>query len=237
MHKPIIGMPLDSEDGGGYSTSPWYALRKNYFTTLSNHHASPVGLPHHFDSIDHYAEFLDGLLITGGGFDIHPSYYGQTDIHPTVKTKKERTEFEFKLTEKFLTTGKPILGICGGQQLLTVLLGGSLVQHIPDQVEDPLSHKQKPPYNLPCHEVNITPNSLLRKIVGRDKIGVNSDHHQSTKSVSSRGLINAVSPDGVIEGVEAVDHKFCLGVVWHPEHLVSDADDKILKAFVDACRK
>lgn len=234
MTKPLIGISLDCEEPGGYSLSPWYALRQNYCTCVSDHGAAALPLPHDMAAVETYARLLDGLVITGGGFDVPPSYYGQTHIHEAVKLKEGRSEFEYELAKKMLALDKPILGICGGQQLLTVLLGGTLYQHIPDEVPGAISHKQQPPYNKPAHAVSIIEGTLLHKIVGRKEMNVNTDHHQATRDISDQLIVNAIAPDGVIEGVESPSHRFCLGVVWHPEHVADPADRDIVKAFVRA---
>ena len=129
----------------------------------------------------------------------------------------------------------PVLGICGGQQLLHVVLGGTLIQHIPDEVPGALAHEQPNSRTEPGHTVRIEPGTLLHGIVESDELDVNSAHHQAAKDVPAGVVVNAVAPDGVIEGIEAPDHGFCLGVQWHPEYDVNPGDGRIFKAFVAAC--
>ena len=124
-----------------------------------------------------------------------------------------------------------LLGICGGQQLLNVALGGSLIHHIPDEVEDALAHEQPNPRDQP---VAVTPGSLLHRICGCAELAVNSAHHQAAKAPGPGAKINAVAPDGMIEGIEAPDRRFCLGVQWHPEFAVSAGDEAIFDAFIAA---
>src|SRR5580692_3483098 len=109
--RPVIGVTLDSEQPGGYSKYPWYALRRNY---------------------------LDAVVVTGGAFDIDPALYGDGARHATVTLKENRTAAELALTLGALDRDMPVLGICGGQQLLAVALGGTLIQHIPDTIVDSL---------------------------------------------------------------------------------------------------
>jgi putative glutamine amidotransferase len=130
----------------------------------------------------------------------------------------------------------PIFGICGGEQLLAVALGGTLVQHIPDEVEAPLAHEQPNPRTEPGHDVHVEAGTLLHAIVGRDSIPVNSAHHQSVKGVPSAVTVNSRSIDGVIEGIEDKARRFCLGVQWHPEYHISPADQALFKAFIEACK-
>jgi len=233
MSKPLIGVTFDSDDSGAYySKFPWYVLRQNYCSSVSMAGGVPFPLTHELPLIDDYLSMIDGLVITGGHFDVPPHLFGEAAVHETVITKDGRSAFEFELTQKALERGIPILGICGGQQLMNVVLGGTLVQHIPDEFETAIPHEQPNPRNEPSHSIVIEAGTLLHRIIGRDTLHVNSAHHQAVKKVSSAMCVNATAPDGVIEGIEHVDHPFCLGVQWHPEFLISEGDRNIYKAFV-----
>jgi putative glutamine amidotransferase len=236
MKKPIIGITLDSEDPGSYSNMSWYALRQNYADVITQSGGLPVPLPHEPELAANYCDMLDGLVVTGGAFDVDPAMFGATDRHDTVITKDKRTAFERAITEAMLAKDKPVLGICGGQQLLHVILGGTLIQHIPDEVENCLAHEQPNPRTEAGHDVAVTQGTLLHQIVGTETLPVNSAHHQAAKDVSDNITINAMAPDGVIEGIEDSRYRFCLGVQWHPEYLISDGDRKIIDAFVTAAR-
>ena len=183
-----------------------------------------------------YAGMIDGLLVSGGAFDVDPALFGATDKHETVTLKAGRTDFELGITKAMLAADKPVLGICGGQQLMAVALGGTLIQHIPAEVTSPLAHEQPNPRNEPGHDVKIHPGTLLHKIGGVVTAAVNSAHHQAVKSVPASVTINAVAPDGVIEGIEDTSKKFCIGVQWHPEFHISPVDTKLFQAFIAACR-
>ncbi|MBT3398984.1 MAG: gamma-glutamyl-gamma-aminobutyrate hydrolase family protein [Rhodospirillaceae bacterium] len=235
MTKPVIGITLDSEDPGSYSNMPWYALRQNYADAVVEAGGIPLPLPHEPDQAEDYLDIIDGLVITGGAFDVDPAIFGAGERHPSVVTKDRRTAFELATTRGALERDMPLLGICGGQQLLHVALGGTLIQHIPDEVPDALAHEQPNPRDEPGHSVSVLPGTLLHRIVNTDSLEVNSAHHQAAKEASDRLIINAVAPDGVIEGIEAIDKRFCLGVQWHPEYKVSAGDGAIFQAFTDAC--
>jgi putative glutamine amidotransferase len=237
MKKPIIGITLDWEPSGEYSVFPHYALRENYASAVAAAGGVPLMLPHVPEMAKEMINLLDGLVITGGNFDIDPSYYGVEQRHQTVTTKDKRTAFEVSITKKALERHMPILGICGGQQLLNVILGGSLIQHIPDAVDNALEHEQKHTRTEPGHTVTITPDTLLHHITGQTELAVNTSHHQAVATVAPDVLVNAVAPDGVIEGIEYSKHPFCLGVQWHPEYEISDGDSRIFQAFVQATRK
>ena len=235
MGQPLIGLTLDSEPAGGYSALPWYALRENYCAAVAQAGGLAVLLPHEPERADAYVDRLDGLIVTGGAFDVDPALYGADGRHASVTTKDRRTAFEKAAAERALDRDMPVLGICGGQQLLNVVLGGTLIQHIPDEVEDALAHEQPNPRTEPGHSVAVAPGTLLRRIVGADTLAVNSAHHQAAREVGRGVAVNAVAPDGVIEGIEAVGARFCLGVQWHPEYGIDRGDARIFAAFVDAC--
>ncbi|MBF0249536.1 MAG: gamma-glutamyl-gamma-aminobutyrate hydrolase family protein [Alphaproteobacteria bacterium] len=236
---PVIGITLDSETGGPeeYSKFPWYALRQNYVAAVVRAGGLPLLLPHEMELLDIYAADLDGLLITGGAFDVDPALYSGGERHDTVTTKDHRTQFEMGLLKRAMERDIPVLGICGGQQLLHVALGGRLIQHIPDELPEALSHEQPNPRDEVSHDVEIFPDTLLADIVGETHIRVNSAHHQAARDEPQGVRINARAPDGVIEGMEAINMTFCLGVQWHPEFEITPADTRIFAAFVEAARE
>ncbi|PPR79109.1 MAG: putative glutamine amidotransferase [Alphaproteobacteria bacterium MarineAlpha2_Bin1] len=237
MKKPIIGITADYDNN---PTSPDYTknilLRKNYCSVIELAGGLPFILPHSENLAKEYSKNIDALIISGGNFDIDPSHFGEKTNSSFVKTKPERTNFEINLAKEILNQNKPLLGICGGQQLLHVILGGKLIQHIPDEVETNINHEQPNPRNEPGHEVSVKRETLLYDIVKKNKLNVNSAHHQSIKDEPKGIQINAVAPDGVYEGIECNLYKFCLGVQWHPEYLIDDSDIKIFAALVDASK-
>ncbi len=232
--RPLIGLTLDSEEPGGYSKFPWYAIRENYCAAVIRAGGLPLLLPHETAHAEAYLDGLDGLVVTGGAFDVDPALFGAGARHATVTLKQRRTDFELAVTRGALARDLPLLGICGGQQLLNVALGGSLIQHIPDEVEGALAHEQPNPRDQPGHSVAVTPGSLLHRICGCAELAVNSAHHQAAKAPGPGATVNAVAPDGVIEGIEVPAQRFCLGVQWPPEYAVSAGDEAIFDAFIAA---
>ncbi len=233
---PVIGVTLDFQQEGSFSRYPHYALRKSYFDVVIKSGGLPIAIPYsNPEDLERYFKMIDGLLIPGGSFDVPPDMYGETDIHESVQVIRERTEFEYKIAKRCLDENKPVLGICGGMQLLNVVLGGTLIQDIPTQFESKLSH-----YNInkgvPAHDVEVKKNTKLHGIVKKDRIGVNTAHHQAVKKLGEGLVANAVADDGLVEGFEHPKMKYCIGVQWHPEYVVSEADFKVIEAFVDACR-
>ena len=235
MKKPLIALTLDYETTKGYSKYPWYAIRENYFTSIEESGGIGVGIPHNITDIISLLYKIDGLVITGGNFDIDPNKFGETSVHQTVKLKENRTNFELLAAEIMLNQNKPVLGICGGEQLINVLYKGSLIQHIPDEIKNPIEHEQKNPRHEPGHSVRIKDNTKLHSIISTNNIMVNSAHHQAIKTPGNGLIVNALSADGIIEGIEDPTKNFCIGVQWHPEFFIQGADIKLLKAFINAC--
>jgi putative glutamine amidotransferase len=233
---PVIGITLDSEEAGGYSKLPWYALRKNYVEKTAQAGGLPILLPHEPELAQHYLDRIDGLIVTGGAFDVDPALFGAQTRHATVTLKERRTAFELAIVRGAVERDMPLLGICGGQQLINVALGGTLIQHIPDEVAHPLAHEQPNPRTEPGHDVVLAEGTQLRRIAGAACIPVNSAHHQAVKDVAPGLIADAVARDGVIEGIEHPGKKFLIGVQWHPEYAISPADTALYDAFIAACR-
>jgi putative glutamine amidotransferase len=238
MAQPVIGLTLDHEPPGGYSkTQPWYALRENYCAAVSAAGGLPVLLPHEPTRAGDYLALLDGLIVTGGAFDVDPKLFGAKTRHESVSTKDRRTEFELAVCRGALKSDKPVLGICGGEQLMNVALGGTLIQHIPDEVPDALAHEQPNPRSEAGHFVKVTGGTLLHRITGADELPVNSAHHQAVRDLAPGLVVDAVASDGVVEGIEDPRRRFLIGVQWHPEYAISEGDTRLFAAFIAAARR
>lgn len=234
--KPVIGLTLDLEQPGDFASKPWYAIRANYCQAVEAAGGVPIALPHVDSEVETYLDMIDGLIVTGGAFDLDPSLYGSGSRHPLVSTKDGRTRFEMAVTRGALTRDLALLGICGGQQLLAVVLGGTLFQHIPDEVPQALTHEQSHPRDSWGHTVELVSGTLLHRLTGTRHMKVNSAHHQAVKWVPNSISVNARSPDGIIEGIEVTDRRFCLGVQWHPEYQVDTVDERIFRGLIGAAR-
>ena len=178
----------------------------------------------------------DGLLLPGGA-DIEPALYGRVRDEKCGKPNELRDKNEFEIFNAFVKTGKPILGICRGFQLINVACGGTLHQDIADIKK--CSHSDFLKRATVVHAVTVNENTMLYKIFEKNEIGVNSLHHQAVESVGENLIASAVSEDGFIEGLELNNHPFCVAVQWHPEHMSkNDAlQQKLFNEFVKACEK
>jgi putative glutamine amidotransferase len=193
------------------------------------------------DSPADVIQSVDGLLLTGGG-DIRPELYGAA-AHPTFDPAEPgRDEYEIELVRLAMEKDIPLFAICRGVQLLNVARGGTLIQHIPDEVGLTVEHRVKEPRFAIAHDVWLTSGSLLERVMRErledaDSCAVNSRHHQAPKDLG-KGLIGtATAPDGVVEAIEDPRRRFCLGVQWHPENFWRTGEFRALfDAFVEACR-
>ncbi len=237
----MVGITADFAEGNHQAHSePTLFLAQRYYRALEQAGAIPIVLPPlaSATAIRQSINLLDGLIISGGGFDIHPSYYGEQPIRQLAVVKSQRTEFELDIAAAALKKDLPILGICGGEQALNVVLGGSLYQDIAAQVPNAGEHQQSEKKTQGGHRVQIPDGTRLRTIVGRSSLEVNTTHHQAVKQLGKGLIVDAVADDGVIEGIESVRHTFVIGVQWHPEVLAPrrQGQRRIFDAFIAACR-
>jgi putative glutamine amidotransferase len=178
---------------------------------------------------------VDGICLSGGP-DVHPDAYAAEPHAALGPTEPRLDAFELALARAADERDMPILAICRGMQILNIARGGTLHQHLPDVVGDTVTHRQKGMSTAPVHGVAVDPDSRLHEIVGHRHIQVNSFHHQAIDVLGERLTVTAHAEDGTIEGVEAADRSFVVGVQWHAECLVDHREQAALfTALVDAC--
>jgi putative glutamine amidotransferase len=196
----------------------------------------------HSMTVEEALDGAGGLLLTGGD-DVAPERYGQTAHPAIVEVAPERDEFEIGLVHEARKRGLPIFAICRGIQVLNVACGGTLVQHIPDEIPGALDHSLKvPPHQSfdHAHDIWIEADSLLARLMeerlnGADSCAVNSRHHQAVKQVAEGFRVVATAPDGIIEAIEDPAARYCLGVQWHPENFWRTGEFRpLFEGFVQA---
>ncbi len=234
--RPVIGITMAIAD----SESPeplTLSVRSTYVDAVVAGGGTPVLIPpvRSLEMAGVYADVVDGFVFVGGP-DINPARYGQ-EPHPTATTiHPRREEFDFAMMDAALATGKPVLAICLGCQVLNVSRGGAIIQDIPDLVDTDIAHRQEEPASQLTHDVSIVPGTKLSALLETSVLSVNSLHHQACVVAPESGLIvSATAPDGVVEAIELVDHPFALGVQWHPEYLTHD--EQHLKLFTGLVEK
>ena len=238
---PVIGITGFADGGDNTSQAPRFILAENYVHAVLLGGGAPMILPPHLvgPALRSIYEHLDGLILSGGG-DVHPSSFGEEDGGSLRSVDEQRDRTELALARWAMANDLPLLAICRGVQVLNVAAGGTLIQDIPAQVANALGHSNPdaPPKSEIAHTVDVVAGSLLASIVGAGEFGVNSSHHQAVKDVGKGFVVTARAPDGVIEGLEAPDLSFCIGVQWHPEGLVDShlAMRSLFEALVGSAR-
>ena len=182
---------------------------------------------------------LDGVLFTGGG-DVDPTHYGDMRHPGTHEPDAARDAFELALAKLALAKGTPLLAVCRGLQVVNVAAGGTLIQDIPAQVNQPHGHQIDSPSYALAHEVWVTPGTALARVMQEELkdgevLQVNSRHHQAVGKAAEGFTISATAPDGVVEAIERPGARFCVGVQWHPENFWRTGEFRSLfEAFIKA---
>ena len=213
-------------------------LNQDYVEAVLRAGGTPVLFPMTEDpaGIAALLDRVDGLLLSGGG-DIVPARYGEEKLPCCGECSEIRDAMEYPACLEALRRRMPVLAICRGLQVLSCVLGGTLYQDLAEQFGSALAHPQYDTPRDPVHQVDVRAGTLLSSVVGEGALPVNSRHHQGIRELGKGLRISAVSPDGLIEGIEMPDLPFVLGVQWHPESL-SDRyplHQKIFDAFAEAC--
>lgn len=231
--KPVIGITTDVQQDGEN------ILKNTYVQAVIRAGGLPMIVPVGLEQdVEQLIEMFDGLLLSGGN-DINPMLFNEEPHEYLGVVSPSRDSSELELARRMLKTGKPILGICRGLQVLNVAVGGTLYQDLNKQNDSPiLQHIQKAPNTHCSHYVQLDKGSLLESIAGSERIQVNSYHHQSLKEVPSDFKVTAVASDGIVEAIESTDEQFVLGVQWHPEALSAAGDAvslRIFERFISEC--
>jgi putative glutamine amidotransferase len=204
---PLVGLSCGRSDSGANTLG----------TTYTDAILRAGGLPLVFPTVSdettarELVARVDGVVFTGGP-DFDPAIYGEGILNETVEIDAVRDRSDLLLARAALDSGKPILAICRGGQLMNIALGGTLYQDIPSQVTDPDTHG-----GGAVHAIGLEPGSTLRRLFGVDSLQVNSFHHQAVKDPAPGIRIAARAPDGLVEAFETDQ---VLAVQFHPEKMV-----------------
>jgi putative glutamine amidotransferase len=179
------------------------------------------------ESPDELLDMLDALILAGGS-DIDPGSYGAQPHPETRGTRPERDRFEIGLGTRALERDMPVLGVCRGMEMLNVIQGGTLNQHLPD-----LELHRHTPGAFIDHRVRLEPGSLAGLVVGAELTEVKSAHHQGLETLGDGVVASGYADDGVVEAIELPDKTFAVGVLWHPEE---DERSRVIGALVEQAR-
>jgi len=182
---------------------------------------------------DEALDLLDGLILAGGA-DIDPSTYGAEPHPETGESEPERDRTEIALTRRAVERGMPVLGICRGMQLINVAFGGTLRQHLPEELGHEEHRRVPGSFDGADHDVHLKPGSLAALAAGEHVHTSKSHHHQGIEVVGEGLDVTGTSAiDGLPEAIEAPAHRFVLGVQWHPE---ADERSRVIRVFVEQAR-
>ena len=220
---PLIGIStIDDHDAAGMH-APRFSLNQSYVKAVEAAGGIPILIPQLEDegALRRIYDMLDGVVLPGG-LDIHPKHYGQ-EPHPALDPTDVGLDFvETTLLPWALEDDMPILGICRGEQVINVVMGGTLIQDIYSQYTTTIDHRESFKRRIRdflAHDIAIDPDSRLRALAGEDRIWVNTSHHQAIDKVAPGLRPTAWSPDGIVEAVEAPDRRFLVAVQCHPEEM------------------
>jgi putative glutamine amidotransferase len=228
-NKPIIGIVMDentSQGGANYDTG------KGYFRAIEGAGGIAIGLPYSPDSLVFARQHCAGLMSTGARIAFPQEWYVAGDHSPAPAS--ERFEIERDLVTMFLALDRPYLGICNGMQMLGCLLGCKMSGNAKAYTDGTIAHDDRETR----HPIDVVPGTRLAQITGSARLSVNSFHREAIVQTTGSVVVNALSPDGLIEGIESPDQKFALGVQWHPERLIDETPDAraLFSAFIASCR-
>jgi putative glutamine amidotransferase len=187
------------------------------------------------DALEAALARVDGVVL-GGGIDIDPSAYGAP--WPAAQTPDpDRDRVERLVVEWALKHDLPLLGVCRGMQMINVALGGTLFEHV--EHRDVPGVRESTFEGVRLHDIPLMPDSLVRRVLGRERVPVLCLHHQAPDVIGDGLRVGARSDDGIVEAIEATDDRFVLGVLWHPEHMESETElqGRLYEALVTAARK
>jgi putative glutamine amidotransferase len=240
---PYVALTTTINPDGGGHRQPQVAIYANYIRVLSRVDLTSVLVTPAHDPADIAALVRASAgLVLSGGEDVEPSRYGEEPLPELGEVNPVRDAMEWRALDAALEAGIPVLGICRGMQVLNVYFGGTLYQDLPTQRGTGVGHDQPAPWGEHHHEVQCSPGSRLHRILGDCvPLDINSFHHQAVKDLAPGLRCTAQAEDGLIEGIESVEHDWVVGVQWHPERHEAEAPDtdpniRLLEGFASRVR-
>jgi putative glutamine amidotransferase len=233
-HRPVVGICAAIESARWAAWEVVVNLSPRTYT-LAVQRAGGIALILPADDVvaespDELLDLIDGLILAGGS-DIDPASYGAQPHPETRGTWPERDRFEIALGTRALERDMPVLGICRGMQMLNVIQGGTLNQHVRDVVQNEL-HRHTPGV-FTDHRVRLDAGSLAARVVGGETTEVKSAHHQGIEELGEGVVTSGQADDGLVEAIELPDKTFAVGVLWHPEE---DERSRVIGSLVDEVR-
>lgn len=239
MKRPVVLLPPDLQTAESRrGPVPTTVVQRQYLDAIFEAGGLPLVPPPLTEdtALDQLVELADALVLPGGAFDIDPALYGEALNPRCGELKPERTALERALFSRAEARGLPVLGVCGGMQLINVVRGGTLWQDLDTQLPENGGHQQAQAKDRASHEVDVKEGTQLARVVAVATLPVNSTHHQAIKAVGQGLIVTAVAKDGVVEGIEDPGKPFLLGVQWHPESMAEAPQRAIYRALVEAAR-
>ncbi len=223
MLKPTIGLNCDLVLRTSRRRQK-LELYREYTSAVELADGLPILLPVTDDParIDEQLDLIDGLVLTGGD-DYDSALYGATPHPKTVTLHPDRQFYDIELARAAIRRKIPVLAICGGLQLVNIVCGGRLIQHLPE--DGRIAHNC--PGQKAAHDVTVVPNTKLARILGRSSVTVNSTHHQAAERIGSGLRAAAHSADGVVEALESSGETFLVCIQWHPERLAAESAEQL----------
>ena len=207
-----------------------YILPAEYVDAVRRAGGIPLLLPPGEERMDAVLPLLKAVVFSGGG-DLDPDLYGGSRHETIYMVEPERDRSEIDLARRVFDLEVPTLAICRGSQILNVAKGGTLIEHLPDEVGETVNHRVPPREPTP-HPIRVAPASRLAGLLGATDFSCMSWHHQAIRQVAPGFEVVAHAPDGTIEGLEVPSHPWLVAVQWHPE--LTAAEDPIQQRLFDA---